>query len=397
MGLFSCFLPNVSIWIRDHDKRRLLVTGFQSIMERHREKSCSKGKIPDFCDLASKENLTRSDVMKLQGWLQEISNMESRDNTFLPMRWFLGRHRPIIGGTRGNYWNRAKMENFLLHVNGWNGTVKGASSFTNIRFYVTSDDLRHGLGNIREVEIFQAAANGGKLPVTPRSSSDARNIALTTPRGEWKKEAASSVGSTPLNSPRGHGSLTSSSSSVCSAPLDHLCTAPPPTPQKSLIIEWFMAMTDQSLNAEIKEVCKGLTDSNPLLVQLFDAVKIHQRDFREATCTNPTTQNIFLKKLSTCTLIQMTLDASPLFRSIEHVAFTDELIQMMFLEGLVSSFYQVCKGVYIPSKQYILGISKIAPKQDGKNFSIELLPKEMIQDYLDQFNPSTIGELPPIA
>ena len=397
MGLFSCFLPNVSIWIRDHDKRRLLVTGFQSIMERHREKSCSKGKIPDFCDLASKENLTRSDVMKLQGWLQEISNMESRDNTFLPMRWFLGRHRPIIGGTRGNYWNRAKMENFLLHVNGWNGTVKGASSFTNIRFYVTSDDLRHGLGNIREVEIFQAAANGGKLPVTPRSSSDARNIALTTPRGEWKKEAASSVGSTPLNSPRGHGSLTSSSSSVCSAPLDHLCTAPPPTPQKSLIIEWFMARQGPSFNAAMNEACNGLTYSNPLLVQIFDVVRLHQMFFLEMTLNSLVTQKLFLERLSTCALIQRTLGASPFFMSIEHVAFADELIQMMFLEGLVSSFYQERQTVYLPSKQYILGISKIAPKQDGKNFSIELLPDEMIQDYLNQFGPSTIIELPPMA
>jgi hypothetical protein len=352
--------------------------------------------MPEFCDLASKENLSPGDFMELQVWLQEISNMESRDNTVLPMRWFLG-HRPIIGGTTMNLWNRAKMQNFLLHVNSWNGTAKGASSFTNRLFYVTSDDLRHGLGNIREVEIFQTAANGGKLPVTPRSYSVARDIALTTPRNNWKEAAASSVGSTPLNSPRGHGSLTSSSSSVCSAPLDHLCTAPPPTPQKSLIIEWFMATNGQSFNSAMKEACYGLTYSIPLLVQLFDAVKIHQRDFREATCTNPTTQNFFLKKLSTCVLIQRTLDASHLFRSIEYVAFADELIQMMFLEGLVSSFYQERQTVYLPSKKYILGISKIAPKQDGKNFSIELLPDEMIRNYLDQFNPSTIGELPPIA
>jgi hypothetical protein len=84
--------------------------------------------------------------------------------------------------------------------------------------------------------------------------------------------------------------------------------------------------------------------------------------------------------------------------SIKHVAFAaDELIKKMFLEGLVSSFYQERQTVYLPARQYILGISKIAPKQDGKNFSIELLPEEMIRDYLDLPEPSTIGELLPMA
>jgi hypothetical protein len=433
MGLFSCFLPialqialkrKVSKWIRKPKKRALLVTVFRTIMDTHRQKSCSMGKMFEFHNLASKSNLEPGDFMKLQEYLQEISNMESHDNSFLPMRWFLGRHRPIIGGTRGNYWNRAKMENFLLHVNGWNGTAKGASSFQNIPFPLTSDDIRqegHNGGGIREVEIYQTAANGGQLPVTPTSSSGARSIALTTPRSQWKEAAAlsvgstplnthrgghgslasssSSVGATPLNTHRGHGSLASSCESVGSAPLNsprgHLCTAPPL--QISLIIKWFMATKDQSFNAAMKEVCKGLTYQNDCLMQIFKVVQYFQTLFHDQVLNSLVTQMLFLEKLSNCALIQRTLQASHLFRSIEHVAFADEPIQSMFLEGLVSSFYQEAQKVYSPGRQYILGISKIATKQDGKNFSIELLPEEMIRDYLDQFRPSTIGEQASIA
>lgn len=424
----NCFLPialkfKVSKWILKSKKRTLLVTVFRSILDTHLEKSCSKGKMSQFCDLASKEVLSPGDFMELQELLQEISNMESRDNTVLPMRWFLG-HRPIIGGTRGKYWNRAKMENFLLHVNRWNGTTKHAGSFRNVRFTdLNANDMRqqgHNGGGIREVEMYQTAANGGKLPVTSDSSEEARNIALTTPRKQWEEAAARSVGSTPLNSPRGRGSLAFSSSSVGSTPLNtprdrgslafscssvgsaplnsprgHLCTAP--SPQKSLIIEWFMATNGQSFNAAMKEVCNGMHYSNQLLVQIFDVVRLHQMFFREMTLNIPVTQKLFLERLSTCALIQRTLQASHLFRSMEYVAFADELIQRMFLEGLVSSFYQERQTVYYPGRQYILGISKIAPKQDGKNFSIELLPDHMIQDYLDQIRPSTISELPPIA
>jgi hypothetical protein len=293
------------------------------------------------------------------------------------------------------------MENFLLHVNSWNGTVNGASSFRNIRFTdLTSNDMirqGHNGGPIREVQIYQIAANGGQLPVTPRSSADARSIALT-PRNQWKNAAARSVGSTPLNTPRDRRSLASSSSSVGSthlnSPLGHFCTAPPP--QRSLIIEWFMATNGQSFYAAMKEACYGLNYPTQLLVQLSYVVRLHQMFFCEMTLNSPVTQNLFLERLSTCALIQKTLQASNLFMRIEDVAFAGELIQMMFLEGLVSSFYQEAQRVYLPGKQYILGISKISPKQNG-NFLIEFLPDEMIQYYLDQFNPSTIGELPPMA
>lgn len=434
MGLFSCFLQialqialqrKVSKWIHEPVKRALLVTVFQTIMDTHRQKCCSMNKMFEFCNLASKSNLEPGDFMELQELLQEISNMESHDNSFLPMRRFLG-HRPIIGGTRGNYWNRAKMQRFLLNVNGWNGTQKGARSFRNTRFNdLTSDDIRlqgHNGGGIREVEILQTAANDGKIPVTQRSSSDARSIPLTTPRSQWKEAAAHSVGSTPLNTPRGghgslasssssvgrvtslntlrgsHGSLTSSSSSVGVSPLNsprgHLCTAPPP--QKSLIIEWFMTMTGQSFNSAMKEVCKGLTYQNDCLVQIFKVVQYFQTLLYDQVLNSSVTRKLFFEKLSLCALIQRTIDASPLFRSIKYLETADELIQMMFLEGLVSSFYQEAQGVYLPSRQYILGISKITPKQDG-NFLIELLPEEMIQDYLNQFRPSTIGEQPPMA
>jgi hypothetical protein len=159
-----------------------------------------------------------------------------------------------------------------------------------------------------------------------------------------------------------------------------------------------MARQGLSFNAAMKEACKGLTYSIPLLVQIFDIVRLHQMLFYEMTLNSPVTQMLFLEKLSNCALIQRTLQASPLFMSIKHVAFAaDELIKKMFLEGLVSSFYQERQTVYLPARQYILGISKIAPKQDGKNFSIELLPEEMIRDYLDLPEPSTIGELLPMA
>jgi hypothetical protein len=90
-------------------------------------------------------------------------------------------------------------------------------------------------------------------------------------------------------------------------------------------------------------------------------------------------------------LIQRTLSASPLFKSIEDVAFADEIVQIMFIEGLVFSVFTLCQ------KGFILGISKIVPKPDGNSFSIELFPDYMIQDYLDRFPPSTIGEGAPMA
>lgn len=407
--LLTCFLPialmfKVSKWIREAEKRALLVTTFRSIMDTHREKSCSNGIMPEFCDLASKENLSPGDLTQLQEWLQEISNMKGP--TYLPMRWFLGRHRPIIGGTRGNYWNRAKMEKFLLHVNGWNGLQNSARAFRNTQIHdFTSNIIRQDRngGKISEVEIYQISANGGKLPTSQEISESANIIALNTPRGQLREVAersvisthrsalgsssssvavtprrppaysCSSVGTTPLNSPRGH-----------------LCAAPPS--RKSLVLEWFMARKGPSFNDAMKEACKNLTYSIQSLVQLYDVVKIHQRDFPEETCTNPITQHFFFKKLSNCALIQRTLQASRLFSSIEHVAFADEQIQIMFIEGLIFSFFQACRKPF-----FTLGISNIVPKQDGNGFSIELFPDYMINEYLNQFHPYIIGEHAPMA
>ena len=309
----------------------------------------------------------------------------------------------------GNYWDIAKMQNFFLHVNRWNGTTKHADFFRNNPFSYTSNDLQHSVDDIRHVEILLIAANGGQLPVTSDFSEKARNIALTIPRNQWKKAAArsvgstslntprdrgflasssSSVGATPLNTPRDRGFLASSSSSVGSTPLNsphgHLCIAPPP--QKSLIIEWFMARQGPSFNAEMEEVCKGLTYSNLLLVQIFDIVRLHQMFFREMTLNSPVTQMLFLEKLSNCALIQMTLQASHLFKSIKDVAFADKPIQSMFIQGLIFSFFQACR------KPFTLGIYKIVPNQDGDGFSIELFQDYMIQDYLNRFRPSTNGE-----
>jgi len=348
--------------------------------------------------------MSPDDFMKLQEMLQEISNMEGPK--YLPMRWFLGRHRPIIGGeTRGNYWNRAKMKNFLLHVNCWNGTQEGAKPFENTRFNdLTSDDIiqqGHNGGGIREVEMLQTAANGGQLPETPRSYSDARCIALTTPRSGWKEAAERSVGSTPLNTPRGN--LTSSSSSVGATPLSsprqslesscsslHLSTPSPPL-KHSIVLQWFMESGKQGFSEAIKEAFKGMIYQHPFIVQLFKIVTFHQVLFNEMTLNSPITQRLFFEKLSNCMLIQRTLSASPLFKSIEHVAFADEIVQIMFIEGLVFSVFSLCQ------KGFILGISKIVPKPDGNSFLIELFPDYMIQDYLNRFPPSTNGEGAPMA
>jgi hypothetical protein len=303
------------------------------------------------------------------------------------------------------------MEKFLLHVNGWNGLQNSARAFRNTQIHdFTSNDIRQDRngGRISEVEIYQISANGGKLPTSQEIYESANIIALNTPRGQLREAAersvisthrsalgssSSSVGATPLNTPRDRRSLASSSSSVGSthlnSPRGYLCTAPPS--RKSLVLEWFMARQGPSFNDAMNDACKGLTYSIPLLVQLFDAVKIHQRDFREETCTNPITQHFFFKKLSNCALIQRTLQASRLFRSIEHVAFADEQIQIMFIEGLIFSFFQACR------KPFTLGISNIVPKQDGNGFSIELFPDYMINEYLNQFHPYIIGEQAPMA
>ena len=134
-----------------------------------------------------------------------------------------------------------------------------------------------------------------------------------------------------------------------------------------------------------------LAPYHPCLKQLYDMVTYYQL-FREGILeNNPLTLAPFFKRVSECWHIQIVLASSPFFRSLQHVAFADNKLQLMFLEGLVFSIF----NEYNLSIR--LGISKIVRNPDGDSFSIELFPKEMIQDYIRRFQPSIIGEHASIA
>ena len=384
----------ISKWIRRTKRRQLLVEVFNSIMMTHREKTCSTGKMFQFCELASKENLLPGDLMELQEWLQEISNMNNP--AYFPMRRFLGTKNPIIGGTMCDYWTREKMENFLLHVNSWKGLLKNVTSFTNRRFNDISSNIistqGHNGGNTREVEILAIVQNNGVFPSDMQETIKA--IALT-PRQHWREQLASSsssvgstplntfrssIGSTPLNTPREQLAssmpLNTPRSSI-SSPREHLCSSPY-SEKKSIVLQWFMnTKGKQNFNMAMKEACEGMNYAHPSLVQIYDIVRYHQQNFSEATQTNPIARKVFLEKLSNCRLIQITLQASPFFKSIEQVVFDDDKIQIMFIEGLIFSFFQVCR------KPFQLGISKIIPNSDGDGFSISLFPQHLIDIYLE--------------
>jgi hypothetical protein len=242
-------------------------------------------------------------------------------------------------------------------------------------------------GQIFRERVIQIWENQGCMPSNPDAFAAAK-VAALTPRGERR----SSVGSTPLNTPRSVGStplntprsaLGSSSSSVGSTPLStprgsHLCTAPK---QQSLVLTWFMSSTKASFIISIQEACKGMRYSHQDLLHLSDIVVIFRRDFRDATLENPITQAAFFERLSYCKLIQDVLHASPSFRSLQQVAFADEMLQIMFIEGLIFSFFQACK------KQFQMVNCKIELKPDGENFSISLFPQELRFAYLAEHLP----------
>lgn len=392
----------VTKWIFDLEHLQTLVEVISLLkFLAHPETGASIG---EFLKLANQvlqhgSHFSKWEVYRLRTLLRKIS-------ADLEICRLLGRNEPIIGGgTFFEAWSSAKMFAFVNHVQSY-------KKYPNKRVYhfefdfqqmdsdTTVNDiqlLNRNRGSFHRQNIHEMYVRG-EVDYSLNSIEAAKNTALNTPRGTPRRTSMVTPRETPtgtpkelsreppMNSPRGLVSLASSSSSFGSAP----------PPRKSHIIKWFMATKGPSFNAVMNKVCNGLTYSNQLLVEISDIVKLHRMFFYEMTLNIPETQSLFLKKLSNCALIQRTVQASHLFRSMVHVAFADELIQMMFLEGLESSFYQEVKRVYLPSKQYILGISKISPMQDG-NFSIELLPEEMIQDYLNQFTATTKGEQAPIA
>ncbi len=306
--------------------------------------------------------------------------------SMFPMKSFLGRHRQIIGGTFGKRWSSGKMHCFLTKVVSWNGTTNDARSFVHDqRIYtcgISSLDTRiHGAnsGPIFRERIKQICENEGCMPSNVDAFAKAKDAALTP-----REERRSSVGSTPLNSHR--SALVYSSSSVGSTPLStprgpHLCTAPPPQ-LHSLVLAWFMGSSTQaSFIRSIQEACKGMPYYHQDLSHLWDIVTIFRRDFRDATLENPITQAAFFDRLSHCNLIQNALRASLSFRSLQQVAFADEMLQIMFLEGLIFSFFNACK------KTFRMINCRIELKSDGENFSISLFPQHLRIAYLAESLP----------
>ena len=356
----------LSKWITDTVHLRTLVKGFECIMAAHRLKTYSMGSMPEFVKKATlvlnQESPSEVKLQELQNILQEISSMNRTG--YFPMKQFLGDRRQIIGGTRRS-WTSGKMRCFLMKVVNWNGEPNNARSFKHDKkIYsqgVTSDDIQRD---------------------SPTLGKKFRNEI----HGLWLECGCSEYSSLsrPLNTHR--SALNSPRQSVADAtPRDHLCTAPP-LPH-SFVLKWFMSNGPRSLNATKRMVCPNmLAPYHPCLKQLYDMVTYYQR-FREAILAhNPLTLAPFFERVSKCWHIQIVLASSPLFISLQHVAFANNWIQNMFLEGLVFSIL----NEYNLSIR--LGISKIVRNPDGKRFSIELFPEEMIRDYIRRSHPSIIGE-----
>ena len=405
---FLCFLCK---WITDPVHLRTLVEVFELILTVHRGKTPSMGRIPEFIKKASavlnKESPSKADLQELQTILQEISNMDQPG--YFPMKRFLGARRKMIGGTYWNPWSSGKMLCFLRKVIHWNGKPNDVRSFSHdptiYSLGVTSDAIRKNgatLGPDFRKEINDLWLKYGcsqySSPSTPLNThrsalnSPRTSVAGATPlpthRSAVGSSSSSVAGATPLNTHR--STLESHRTSVPSAtPRDHLCTAPPPP--RSILLEWFMSNGPRSLNATQRTVCPNMSPYLPCFKHLYDMVTYYQR-FREAILeNNPLTLAPFFQRVSECWHIQIVLASSPFFRSLQHVAFADNELQIMFLEGLVFSIYNAYN---LPFR---LGISKIVRNPDGERFSIELFPEDMIQDYIRRSQPSIIGEQASIA
>ena len=371
--LFLYFLSN---WITDPVHLRTLVEGFELILTAHRGKTPSMGRIPEFIKkattLLNQESPSLAHLQELQTILQEISNMDRTG--YFPMKRFLGARRKMIGESRRR-WSSGKMLCFLRKVIHWNGIPNDVHSFSHDpTIYsrdVTSNNIQQDsvtLGRKFRYEIHALWLQYGCSEYSSLSTP------LNTHRSTLESPRTSVAGATPLNTHR--STVGSSSSSVPPAtPGDHLCTAPP-LPH-SFVLEWFMSNGPRSLNATKRSVCPNMSAPyHPCLKQLYDMVTYYQR-FREAILeNNPLTLAPFFKRVSECWHIQIVLASSPFFRSLQHVAFADNELQIMFLEGLVFSIFNEYK---LPFR---LGISKIVPNPDGERFSIELFPEEMRIAYL---------------
>lgn len=393
----SCFerikwFFHFSKWIYDITHLQSLVYVLQSIELKMSDSTT----LNNFVEIANRiidrgNHRSKHDLKFLEGLLQEISN-DANIRKFLP--------RGNIGGGSGigEAWTSAKMYFFLFYVLSCNDGKIDPFDFSeyNPRLQITADDIHqhgHNVGAIWRAMIFKNWQTKG-IVSSDIAFNQGRVIALT-PRGEKRNPLASSSSSiyNVPSTPRQHFrvQLASSSSSVVSTPLNtfpssvgstplntprgHLCNAPPQ--QKSLVLEWFMAIKGPSFKTAMDEVCKDLDYQNDLLVQIYEVIKLQRNLFCEMILNNPQTQRLFFDKLSSCVLIQRTLKASPFFKSIEDVAFADNQIQIMFIEGLVFSFFQACR------KPFTLGISKIEQNSDGDGFSISLFPQHLIDIYLE--------------
>jgi hypothetical protein len=394
----------LSNWITDPVHLKTLVEVFECIMAAHRGKTHSMGSIHDFVKKATtvlnQESPSKVDLQELQNILQEISNMREYPN--FPIRGFLGDHRRMIGESMRR-WSSGKMLCFLRKVIHWNGLQNDVCAFSHdYTIYsrdVTSDAIRRNgatLGpdfrkQINDLWLEYGCSENSSLPAPlnmPRSALESPRTSvggatpLNTPRSALESPRTSVGGATPLNTPR--SALESPRTSVGRAtPRSHLCTVPPHLlMNQSIVLEWFMGKGQKSFKNDMKVACSGMTFSHDDLVHLYDRVTYyHSQNFREGILeNNPHTLAAFFERVSECRLIKIVLASSPYFRSLKHVAFADDELQSMFLEGLVFSFFNACRRPF----HFQLGISKIVLNPDGENFSISLFPEKMRIAYLAQ-------------
>jgi len=412
MGLFGIFFMFLCKWITDPVHLRTLVEVFELILTAHRGKTPSMGRILEFIKKAiailNQESPSKADLQELQTILQEISNMNQPG--YFPMKRFLGARRKMIGGTYWNPWSSGKMRCFLRKVFHWNGKPNHVRSFSHdptiYSLGVTSNairgksatlgaDFRKEINDLwlesgcSEYSSLSTPLNTHRSALNSPRTSVAGATPLPTHRSTLNSPRTSVAGATPL--PTHRSTVGSSSSSVPPAtPRDHLCTAP--RLPRSILLEWFMSNGPCSLNETKRRVCPNMfAPYHPCLKKLCDMVTYYQH-FREAILeNNPLTLAPFFQRVSECWHIQIVLASSHFFRSLQHVAFADNELQIMFLEGLVFSIFNEYN---LP---FQLGISKIVRNPDGERFSIELFPEDMIQDYIRRSQPSIIGEQAPMA
>jgi len=190
-----------SKWIFKLNRLEYLVQVLENFERAPGRGSYSMHPIPEFCNLArSVLNHGKHDswyiLQQLKELLQEISNMGGQNH--FPIRRFLGRQYPTIGGSFLFSWSSAQMFHFMLQVLSWKGDTKRLYRFefdeSTLQHGMNADDIRHhgaNLGPIFRERIMQTWQNGGCLVTHLTALNEAKTAALT-PRGERRQSLSSS-------------------------------------------------------------------------------------------------------------------------------------------------------------------------------------------------------------